>query len=61
MRITRSSLAFAAGSARAAMPHDALADESVHVARLYAIHTERGAFRHYAEPMPARRPPGCPS
>ncbi|WP_405192515.1 SDR family NAD(P)-dependent oxidoreductase [Streptomyces anthocyanicus] len=21
--------------------------------RLYAIHTERGAFRHYAEPMPA--------
>lgn len=26
---------------------DALAE------RLYAIHTERGAFRHYAEPMPA--------
>jgi hypothetical protein len=21
--------------------------------RLYAIHTERGAFRHYSEPMPA--------
>ncbi|MET7683290.1 hypothetical protein [Streptomyces sp. NPDC005423] len=21
--------------------------------RLYAIHTERGGFRHYAEPMPA--------
>jgi NADP-dependent 3-hydroxy acid dehydrogenase YdfG len=68
------SIAFAAGSAYAAMLHDALAGENIHVAqlivpgairpdsehsgpaalaeRLYALHAERGAFRHYSEPMP---------
>jgi NADP-dependent 3-hydroxy acid dehydrogenase YdfG len=73
-KVAGTSVAFAAESAYAAMLHDALASENIHVAqlivpgaihpdaehsspdalaeRLYAIHTERGAFRHYAEPMP---------
>ncbi|OKK16343.1 dehydrogenase [Streptomyces sp. CB00455] len=73
--VAGTSIAFAAESAYAAMLHDALAGENIHVAqlivpgairsdaehsspralaeRLYAIHTERGGFRHYAEPMPA--------
>ncbi|MEU2771756.1 SDR family NAD(P)-dependent oxidoreductase [Streptomyces sp. NPDC007162] len=68
------SIAFAAESAYAAMLHDALVGENIHVAqlvvpgairpdaeysspqalaeRLYALHAERGAFRHYSEPMP---------
>lgn len=74
-KVVSTSVAFAAESAYAAMLHDALAPENIHVAqlivpgairldaehsspdalaeRLYAIHTDRGAFRHYAEPMPA--------
>ncbi|MFF7857266.1 SDR family NAD(P)-dependent oxidoreductase [Streptomyces sp. NPDC007904] len=74
-KVAGTSIAFAAESAYAAMLHDALAPENIHVAqlivpgaihpdaehsspkalaeRLYAIHTERGAFRYYAEPMPA--------
>ncbi|MFF8531917.1 SDR family NAD(P)-dependent oxidoreductase [Streptomyces sp. SAS_267] len=74
-KVAGTSVAFAAESAYAAMLHDALAPENIHVAqlivpgairpdaehsspdtlaeRLYAIHTDRGAFRHYAEPMPA--------
>ncbi|MFF9090966.1 SDR family oxidoreductase [Streptomyces sp. NPDC014991] len=73
-KVAGTSVAFAAESAYAAMLHDALAPENIHVAqlivpgairsdsehssptvlaeRLYAIHTERGVFRHYAEPMP---------
>ncbi|MGV2915246.1 SDR family NAD(P)-dependent oxidoreductase [Streptomyces alfalfae] len=72
-QVAGTSIAFAAESAYAAMLHDALAGENIHVAqlivpgairtdsehsspkalaeRLYAIHTERGAFRHHAEPM----------
>ncbi|NJP64715.1 SDR family NAD(P)-dependent oxidoreductase [Streptomyces spiramenti] len=72
--VAGTSVAFAAESAYAAMLHDALAQESIHVAqliipgaispdsersspealaeRLYGLHTERGAFRHYSEPMP---------
>ncbi|MER7191528.1 SDR family NAD(P)-dependent oxidoreductase [Streptomyces flaveolus] len=68
------SIAFAAESAYAAMLHEALAPENIHVAqlivpgairpdaehsspavlaeRLYALHTGRDGFRHYAEPMP---------
>ncbi|MDX2681702.1 SDR family NAD(P)-dependent oxidoreductase [Streptomyces sp. NY05-11A] len=68
------SIAFAAESAYAAMLHDALAGENIHVAqlivpgairpdaehsspkalaeRLYALHTERGTFQHYSEPLP---------
>lgn len=73
-KVAGTSVAFAAESAYAAMLHDALTSENIHVAqlivpgaihpdaehssadalaeRLYAIHTERGAFRHYAEAMP---------
>ncbi|MFJ3706325.1 MULTISPECIES: SDR family oxidoreductase [Streptomyces] len=73
-RVAGTSVAFAAESAYAAMLHDVLAPENIHVAqlivpgaihpdaehsspqalaeRLYTVHTERGAFRHYSEPMP---------
>ncbi|NJQ04161.1 SDR family NAD(P)-dependent oxidoreductase [Streptomyces lonarensis] len=72
--VAGTSVAFAGESAYAAMLHEALAAENIHVAqlivpgairpdaehsspralaeRLYALHAERGDFRHYAEPMP---------